>query len=497
MNNGTNKLALAGALSVTALAVLAVAIVASSPLSAGAQAHVTSLAQTAATAAATTTGAGGPTLTTTQVAARGVKSVVNIATSKEIEQRLNPMLQDPFFRHFFGQRQGRGRMRRMPKQRQTALGSGVIVRSDGTVLTNNHVIEHADDVKVTLSDGREYKAKIVGTDPKSDIGVLRLVDPPKDLVALPVGDSDALQLGEPVMAVGNPFGLGHTVTHGIVSAKGRANMGIVDYEDFIQTDAAINPGNSGGALLNMRGELVGINTAILSRSGGSQGIGFAIPANMASRIMGMLMKDGEVHRGYLGAMIQDLSPRLARAMGLPAHGGVLVADVAEDGPGVKAGLKDGDVVTKIDGKPMRSASHLRNTVASTSPGRTLTLTVRRGEDTKTLRVKLGELPGDTASAACGSGGLAGLQMAALDDSLREHYDIPAGVKGVVVTGFRADCRNQAPAAQDLREGDVILEVARRPVKTPSDVKRAWSKAKSPVLVRALRRGHSYWLALEK
>ncbi len=494
MHNRTNKLALASALSLTALAALAVSLVASSPLSAGAQVNAPAVAGAAKTAAGAAVQASGPSLTTTQVAARGVKSVVNIATSKEIEQRLNPMLQDPFFRHFFG---GRGGMRRMPKRRQTALGSGVIVRKEGIILTNNHVVEHADDVKVTLSDGREYKAKIVGTDPKSDIGVLRLVDPPKDLVALPIGDSDALELGEPVMAIGNPFGLGHTVTHGIVSAKGRANVGIVDYEDFIQTDAAINPGNSGGALLNMRGELVGINTAILSRSGGSQGIGFAIPANMAVRIMDMLVKDGEVHRGYLGAMIQDLSPRLARAMGLPAHGGVLVADVAEDGPGAKAGLKDGDVVTKIDGKPMRSASHLRNTIASTGPGRTVTLTVRRGDDTVTLRVKLGELPGDTSSAACGSGGLAGLQMASLDDSLRERYDIPAGTKGVVVTGFRADCRDDAPAAQELREGDVILEVARKPVKTPSDVKRAWSKAKSPVLVRVLRRGHSYWLALEK
>ncbi len=261
------------------------------------------------------------------VSERAVGSVVNISTTRTTKpaEFQSPLENDPFFRHFFEF----GPQERQPHKEQS-LGSGVIVESNGTILTNNHVVQGADEISVTLSDKRSYTAKVVGTDPKSDLAVVKLQNPPKDLRALPFGDSDALRVGEVVLAIGDPFGVGQTVTMGIVSAKGRANIGIVDYEDFIQTDAAINPGNSGGALINLHGELVGINTAILSRSGGYQGIGFAIPSSMVQSIMDSLIHEGKVVRGWLGVMIQDLDARAGqgarpqghhRRAGLRGHAG--------------------------------------------------------------------------------------------------------------------------------------------------------------------------------
>ncbi len=294
------------------------------------------------------------------VTARALPSVVNVASTKieHVDPRATPFFNDPFFRNFFG--------RRMPAphdQREQGLGSGVIVSKDGIVLTNNHVVDGADEIKVYTQDKREFTVKVLGTDPKSDLAVLKLQGDTSGLQPIQLGDSSRLRLGDVVLAIGDPFGVGETVTMGIVSAKGRANVGIADYEDFIQTDAAINPGNSGGALVDMEGNLVGINTAILSRSGGYQGIGFAIPTNMAKPIMESLMKTGHVVRGWLGVSIQDVDQDLAKALNLPSTKGVLISQVQPGSPAAKAGLVRGDVVTAVRGKPVGSTGELRNVVA--------------------------------------------------------------------------------------------------------------------------------------
>ena len=286
---------------------------------------------------------------------------------------------------------------RVPERRPNSLGSGVIVSADGLILTNHHVIRKATDIRITLSDNKELRAVVIGSDPKSDVAVLRVQDPPSDLVPIGFGDSKTLRLGEIVLAIGNPFGVGQTVTMGIVSAVGRVGVGIVDYEDFIQTDAAINPGNSGGALVNARGELVGINTAILSKSGGYQGIGFAIPTDMARPIMESLLKHGRVIRGWIGVMIQDLSQDLIKAMGLQVDHGVLVADVQRDSPAAKAGLSRGDVILSIDGDSTESVAQLRNKIASIGPGQHARLLIARGGRHRRVSVTLEQIPSETVA----------------------------------------------------------------------------------------------------
>ncbi|MEM6928988.1 MAG: trypsin-like peptidase domain-containing protein [Myxococcota bacterium] len=270
------------------------------------------------------------------------------------------------------------------------LGSGVIVRGDGIVVTNNHVIEGATSVTVTLPDGSDHRADVVGSDPSSDLAVLRIVNPPGELPALPFGDSAALRLGEVVLAVGNPFGIGQTVTMGIVSAKGRSNVGIVRYEDFIQTDAAINPGNSGGALVDLEGSLVGINTAIFSRSGGSQGIGFSIPASMAADIVDDILTDGTVDRGWLGVMIGEVDPSRADSLGIT--GGVRIDGVQPGTPAADAGLSADDIVVAFQGEPVRDVNRFRNRVAQTGSGKPFTLQVIRGRQARTIEGTLGALP---------------------------------------------------------------------------------------------------------
>ncbi|MDQ3299066.1 MAG: trypsin-like peptidase domain-containing protein, partial [Myxococcota bacterium] len=278
-------------------------------------------------------------------------------------------------------------------RKQMSKGSGVIVTSSGRVLTNAHVIKGADDIIVHLQDGTELAAKVVGADPRADLAVLQLEGKLPALKPIAFGDSNALRLGEVVLAVGDPFGVGKSVTMGIVSAKGRSGMGIEDYEDFIQTDAAINPGNSGGALVNLRGELIGINTAIASKSGGYAGIGFAIPSNMARPIMDMLVKEGKVVRGYLGVNIATVTPAIAKDQKLGVSRGAMVADVEPDGPAAKAGLVEGDVITAINGNAIRSSDVLRNTIAMIRPGTTVDLeVVARTAGKKTVKAKLGTLP---------------------------------------------------------------------------------------------------------
>jgi serine protease Do len=302
-------------------------------------------------------------------------SVVNISSLQVIKtyERYSPFMADPFFRQFFG---GGGYDYIVPRERrELSLGSGVIADPRGIILTNNHVVEHATEVKVALSDGRELPAKIIGVDTRTDLAALKV-----DQTGLPsavLGDSDNLQVGDIVLAFGNPFGLGGTVTMGIVSAIGRGNIGVADYEDFIQTDAAINPGNSGGALVNTRGEVIGINTAILSESGGYQGVGFAIPANMVREVLDSLMKNGRVIRGYSGLALQPITPDLARAFGLPDTHGALITALDPQGPAAEAGLRRGDVIVSLKGRPIATDDELRTQMSRLKPGDRTTVGVLR------------------------------------------------------------------------------------------------------------------------
>src|ERR1051326_8925813 len=335
------------------------------------------------------------------VVKRVLPAVVNISSSKIVKTPTGfsgQMPDDEMFRRFFGDQFGgqnqfgqqRGRGNRAPRQQQQpehSLGSGVIVIPEGYVLTNNHVVDGANDVKVSLGDGREFQARIVGTDPKSDIAVLKI--DADHLSYITIGDSAKVQVGDQVLAIGNPFGVGQTVTMGIVSAMERGGLGIEDYEDFIQTDAPINPGNSGGALVNDRGELIGINTAILAHgSEGNQGIGFAVPANLARQVMAELVKNGKVVRAYMGIMLQDLTPAMAKAFGTTDTHGALVGDVTPGSPAERAGLQKGDIIREVDGKPVDTGNQLRNRIAMQSPDSTVTLKVDRNGTMKTFTVKL-------------------------------------------------------------------------------------------------------------
>ncbi|MEM7675499.1 MAG: Do family serine endopeptidase, partial [Myxococcota bacterium] len=356
------------------------------------------------------------------VAERVTPAVVNITT---VSNRRAPQMRG--FQDLFGPRGRRGPQRRM------GAGSGVIISADGDIVTNNHVIDGADEIKVTFSNKEEYTAKLVGTDKASDLAFLKIEA--KNLPHLQFGSSQALRLGEFVLAIGNPFGVGQTVTMGIVSAKGRANMNIVDYEDFIQTDASINPGNSGGALVNLRGELVGINTAILSRSGGAQGIGFAVPTSMVQPIREQIAKFGRVRRGWLGVSIQDLTPSVAKAFNLKQINGVLVSDILADGPAAKSDLTAGDVIVAVNDKPTSNSAQLRNRIALTRPGSRTKLDVVRDGKSKKVYVTLDEKDDDGVLAMAqreGSDPLAGVRLAPLNREARRELNVPSRLSGVVV-----------------------------------------------------------------
>ncbi len=327
------------------------------------------------------------------VAERVFDSVVNISTSHVIEA--GPASFDPFFSDPFSPGFGD------PGDRKAmSMGSGVIVTASGRILTNAHVVKDADDIKVTLHDGNDYDAKVLGVDPKADLAVIQLTGKVPALKPLAFGDSSAMRLGDVVLAVGDPFGVGKSVTMGIVSAKGRGGMGIEEYEDFIQTDAAINPGNSGGALVNLKGELIGINTAIASRSGGYAGIGFAIPTNMARPIMDQLIKDGKVSRGYLGVSIVTVTPALAKEHNLPAQHGAILRDIDPNGPAAKSGLTSGDTVVGLNGSEVKNSDVLRNTIAMIKPGTTVDIDVIHKDGSKgAVKAKLGELPADNVVPA--------------------------------------------------------------------------------------------------
>jgi serine protease Do len=439
-------------------------------------------------------------------------TVVNISTTRVVHaaggggggEQMAPFMDDPFFRQFFGDEFFR-RFQAPRDRKESSLGSGVIVSSEGYIVTNNHVIAKADEIKVLLNDKREFVGKVVGTDPKTDIAVLKINA--KDLPALPWGDSDKLEVGEYILAIGNPFALNSTVTMGIVSAVGRANVGIADYEDFIQTDAAINPGNSGGALVNTRGELVGINTAIFSRSGGYMGIGFAVPANMARTVMESLIKNGKVTRGWLGVSIQEVSQDLAKQFGLSEAKGALVSEVIADSPAAASGIKSGDVIVAYDGRPLDGPAVLRNMVAQTPVGKTVKVEVLRENKRQTLSIKIAEQPKEIAQA--GNDGddttqgeqageksvLGGVEVRNLTPDIARQLGLPPGTKGVVVTGVAPD---SAASTAGVEPGDVILEVNRQAVRSVADLKRITAKLtkKDGALLLINRRGGKLFLAIK-
>jgi len=434
------------------------------------------------------------------VVKRVAASVVKITTSTKARQTSSaeaPWLDNPMLRRFFGeeaQRSGRRGLRTPPQQ---GVGSGVVVTKDGYILTNNHVVDGADEVKVTLQDGRELSAKVIGKDPKSDVAVVK-VDT-ADLPFIDVADSDQIEVGDLVLAVGNPFGIGQTVTMGIVSATGRAHMGL-DYEDFIQTDAAINPGNSGGALVDADGRLIGINTAILSRSGGNQGIGFAIPTNLARDVMENLVKDGKVTRGYLGVMIQDITPALAKEFKLKDSKGALVGDVVPNGPAQRAGLKSGDIVVEFNGKAVEDARHLKLAVARLKPGAKASTRVLRDGSSKSLEVTVREMPGSGQVAkaetnADDSEALKGVAVGDLDEKSREQFKVPDHIKGAVVLDVAGD---SAASEAGLKAGDIIVEINKQPVKGAEDAVRLTENPKDKTtLLRVWSDGGSRFVVVDE
>jgi serine protease Do len=437
-----------------------------------------------------------------QIAKAVTPAVVNIATTRtgRGEGLHGSPFEDPFFRRFFGDEFFR-RFEVPRERKERSLGSGVIVDASGLIITNNHVVSKADEVKVLLSDKREIKAKLIGTDPKTDLAVLKIEA--DHLQTIPWSDSDKLEVGEFVLAVGNPFGLNQTVTMGIVSAVGRASMGIAEYEDFIQTDAAINPGNSGGALVNARGELVGINTAIFSQNGGNMGIGFAVPSNMARSILDQLVRHGKVVRGWLGVSIQDLSSDLASQFGLTEPKGVLVSDVLDDSPAKKAGIERGDVIVEFDGKSADNPTQLRNAVAQTPVGKKVVVKLLRDKKPKTFEIMIAEQPKNVAQAGSEEGGetavpsglLSDLDVRELNAELAGRFNLSANEQGVVVVRVRS---GSVAEEAGIKEGDLILEVNRQQVGNLKAYERAASKIGKDqvVLLLTKRQGRTRFVTLK-
>ena len=400
-------------------------------------------------------------------------AVVNISTEGRVKVPTSPLMNDPFFRRFFN-------LPNQPRERKTqSLGSGVIVdAARGLVLTNNHVIANAEQITVKLRDGRELQAEMVGSDPDTDVAVIKI--PPKNLTAIPLADSEKLRVGDFVVAIGNPFGLGQTVTSGIISALARSGLGITGYEDLIQTDASINPGNSGGALVNLRGELVGINTAIYSQSGGNIGIGFAIPINMAQQITEQLVKYGEVKRGFLGAQLQDLDPNLAEAFGIKTKRGAVLVNVVEGSPAARAGMLPGDVVTSVNGKTVSNAASLRNEIGLMRVGEEVELEYIRDGKRRTLKTKVGEREALSKNEGMRNKKLAGASFG----NIPEESPAFGRIQGVMLYEVE---RGTPVWDAGLREGDIITSVNRQPVRELNEFLSIVTQLKGQLLLR-VRRG---------
>ena len=446
-----------------------------------------------------------------QVAKKATPAVVFITAERTVEVRQAPgqfffnapsdLFNDEFFNRFFPHRmphQAPPQQAPQPRRQQLGQGSGFIISADGYILTNHHVVGEADKITVKLGDGREFVAKKVGTDPKSDVAVIKIEA--TELPVLPLGDSDALEVGEWVIAIGNPFGLAETVTVGVVSAKGRSRVGIADYEDFIQTDAAINPGNSGGPLLNLHGEAIGINTAIFSRSGGYMGIGFAIPVNMARNIKDQLVKTGKVTRGYLGILMQELTAELAESLSAKTNHGILVAEVVADPPAGKVGFKQGDIITKLNGSPVQDLGQFRNTVGMMVPGSKARVAVLRDGKEQVLVVEIGTWS-ESAVATTGGEALSedlaaklGFQVQDLSGELAERFGYAVG-EGVVISQVEPG----SPAASaGLRPGALITSVNRQAVKTVQEFSQALSRSreKRSALLLVKQQNHTQFVVLK-
>src|SRR3954468_6786307 len=436
-------------------------------------------------------------------------SAVTVYSSKSVkESPRNTLMNDPLLRKFFGlddePEDGDAtpsRRRPRPRERQEeGLGSGVIISPDGYILSNSHVVEGADEVKVSfISGGSELIAKVVGIDKATDISVLKVQM--TNLTPIVMTDSTNLHVGDVVLAVGNPFGVGQTVTMGFASAVGRGGFGITDYEDFVQTDASINPGNSGGALVDSGGRLVGLNTAIISRTGGSLGIGFAVPVNLARGVMERIIKEGRVVRGYLGVYIQPITPDLAGALKLPDLGGALVGGVSPKSPAANAGLQEGDVIVEMNGQKVEDSRTMRLKISQTSPGSKIALKVLRDGKPQNINTTLGELPNqDLAStktkeapARPKTEGLVGLEVTDLNARARRQFELPDDLTGALVVNVDPD----SPAFENgIRPGDVILDVNRQKVKSARDCIDQIKKSRDRVLFRVWSRGGTHFLVLD-
>jgi len=410
-------------------------------------------------------------------------AVVNIATEGRIKLRQSPLFADPFFRRFFD-------VPNQPLERKTSsLGSGVIVDAKrGLVLTNNHVIANAVQITVTLRDGRHLEAEIVGTDPETDVAVIKI--PANDLIAIKTADSDDLRVGDFAVAIGNPFGLGQTVTSGIISALSRSGLGIEGYEDFIQTDASINPGNSGGALVNLRGELIGINTAIISQSGGNIGINFAIPINLAMQIMEQIVETGEVKRGFLGVSMQDISPELAEAFGLDRQRGAIINKVLEGSPADKAGILAGDIVISIDGKQIRNASDLRNRIGILPVGEKIQFKLLRDGKESEIVVTVDENTHANTGPLAVNELLQGVTVSEIEKG-NPYY---GKIEGTAVLNVQ---RGSIAWRSGLRAADIITSVNKIPVKNLQDFLSTVDKKNKSLLLRIIRGNTATFLVLKK